>query len=184
MKVLRSGDLISILVANEKWRRTCQLHLISLKFISDNWQQGPIYYSQWLGECYHILARPQHRILRLVCRIGTYNSLIFACNPLPQNKWCQPNNFLFCFSISEFLIPQKVVQSFQLNDKISTKLYAKIFKFMYIRVCQKFGIKVYSRLQADSGQLQFWSEPSEILKIRSSNTPQSVNFNIPWYLEI
>ena len=33
--------------------------------------------------------------------------------------------------------------------------------------------------RADSGQLQFWSEPSEILKMRSSNTPETVAFTIP-----
>ena len=32
---------------------------------------------------------------------------------------------------------------------------------------------------AESGQLQFWSEPSEILNLRSSNTPETVAFNIP-----
>ena len=56
-------------------------------------------------------------------------------------------------------------------------------------------IKVYWRLQfleylrslaetanrAESGQLQFWSEPSEILILRASNTPEPVTFNIPWY---
>ena len=98
--------------------------------------------------------------------------------------------------------------------------YAHIY-----RVSQKFGIKVYWRLQflgylrtlslkfqkartkievvlslpswlsqlnwdsyqvcrADSGQLQFWSEPSEILNLRSSNTPETVAFSIPWYLEV
>ena len=30
---------------------------------------------------------------------------------------------------------------------------------------------------------QFWSEPSEILNLRSSNTPKTVAFTIPWYLE-
>ena len=33
--------------------------------------------------------------------------------------------------------------------------------------------------RADSGQLQFWSEPSEILNVRSSNTPETVAFTIP-----
>ena len=33
--------------------------------------------------------------------------------------------------------------------------------------------------RADSGQLQFWSEPSEISKLRSSNTPETVAFTIP-----
>ena len=28
--------------------------------------------------------------------------------------------------------------------------------------------------------VQFWSEPSEILKLRFSNTPKTVDFNIPW----
>ena len=28
--------------------------------------------------------------------------------------------------------------------------------------------------------VQFWSEPSEILKLRFSNTPETVDFNIPW----
>ena len=32
---------------------------------------------------------------------------------------------------------------------------------------------------AESGQLQFWSQPSEILNLRSSNTPETVAFNIP-----
>ena len=34
---------------------------------------------------------------------------------------------------------------------------------------------------ADSGQLQFWSEPSEILNLRSPNTQETIAFNIPWY---
>ena len=34
---------------------------------------------------------------------------------------------------------------------------------------------------ADSGQLQFWSEPSEILNLRSPNTQKAAAFNIPWY---
>ena len=33
--------------------------------------------------------------------------------------------------------------------------------------------------RADSGQLQFWSEPSEILNVRSLRTPQTVAFTIP-----
>ena len=36
--------------------------------------------------------------------------------------------------------------------------------------------------RAESDQLQFWSEPS-VLNLRSSNTPETVAFNIPWYLE-
>ena len=32
--------------------------------------------------------------------------------------------------------------------------------------------------RADSGQLQFWSKPSEILNLTSSNTPETVAFNI------
>ena len=33
--------------------------------------------------------------------------------------------------------------------------------------------------RADLGQLQFWSEPSEILDLRFSNTPETVAFTIP-----
>ena len=33
--------------------------------------------------------------------------------------------------------------------------------------------------RAESGQLQFWSEPSEILNLRSSSTPETVAFTIP-----
>ena len=33
--------------------------------------------------------------------------------------------------------------------------------------------------RADSEQLQFWSEPSEILNVRSSSTPETVAFTIP-----
>ena len=32
---------------------------------------------------------------------------------------------------------------------------------------------------AELGQLQFWSEPSEILNLWSSNTPKTATFNIP-----
>ena len=34
--------------------------------------------------------------------------------------------------------------------------------------------------RADTGQLQFWSEPS-VLNLWSSNTPETVAFTIPWY---
>ena len=34
---------------------------------------------------------------------------------------------------------------------------------------------------SQSGQLQFWFEPSEILNIRSWNTPETLAFTIPWY---
>ena len=37
---------------------------------------------------------------------------------------------------------------------------------------------------ADSGQLQFWSQSSEILNKRSSSTPEPVAFTIPWCLEV
>ena len=37
--------------------------------------------------------------------------------------------------------------------------------------------------KVESGQLQFWSEPSEISKLRSSNTPKTVAFTIPWCLK-
>ena len=32
--------------------------------------------------------------------------------------------------------------------------------------------------RAESGQLKFWSESSEILNLRSSNTPETVAFTI------
>ena len=35
--------------------------------------------------------------------------------------------------------------------------------------------------RADSGQLQFWSEPSEILDVRFSSTVETVALTIPWY---
>ena len=35
--------------------------------------------------------------------------------------------------------------------------------------------------RADSRQLQFWSEPSEILNLRSSNTPETGLVSISWY---
>ena len=56
---------------------------------------------------------------------------------------------------------------------------------MYIRGCQKFlrylrAIRLAETAnRADPGQLQFWFEPSEILKLRSSNTPETVAFNMP-----
>ncbi len=33
--------------------------------------------------------------------------------------------------------------------------------------------------RAESGQLQFWSEPSKNLNLRSSNTPETTAFTIP-----
>ena len=33
--------------------------------------------------------------------------------------------------------------------------------------------------RAEAGKLQFWSEPSEILNLRSSNTPETVDFTPP-----
>ena len=35
------------------------------------------------------------------------------------------------------------------------------------------------KLSEGSGQLQFWSEPSEILNLRSSNNPEPVASTIP-----
>ena len=34
--------------------------------------------------------------------------------------------------------------------------------------------------RAEPGQLQFWSEPSEILNLRSSNTPETLLVSISW----
>ena len=43
---------------------------------------------------------------------------------------------------------------------------------LYIRGCHTFATKIYWLIQfLEPGQLQFWSEPSEILNLRSSNTP-------------
>ena len=33
-------------------------------------------------------------------------------------------------------------------------------------------------IKAESGHFQFWSEPSEILNVKSSNTPKTVDFTI------
>ena len=41
------------------------------------------------------------------------------------------------------------------------------------------SIRAETASWADSGQLQFWSEPSEILNLRSPNTHETVAFNIP-----
>ena len=49
---------------------------------------------------------------------------------------------------------------------------------------QNLAVSVETANRAESGQLQFWSKPSEILNLRSSNTPETVAFNIPWYLEV
>ena len=60
-------------------------------------------------------------------------------------------------------------------------------KWVMTKVCTV-GDSGFFRLQgilnlkfqkADSGQFQFWSEPSEISKLRSSNTPETVAFTIP-----
>ena len=48
------------------------------------------------------------------------------------------------------------------------------------RFCEGYSL-VETASWADSGQLQFWCEPSEILNLRSSYTPETVAFTIPWY---
>ena len=35
--------------------------------------------------------------------------------------------------------------------------------------------------RAEAGKLQFWSEPSEILNLRSLNTQETVDFTLPRY---
>ena len=45
--------------------------------------------------------------------------------------------------------------------------------------CYEPILKFQTDMYVDSGQLQFWSEPSEILNLRSSNTQESVAFTIP-----
>ena len=45
--------------------------------------------------------------------------------------------------------------------------------------CGKSIVVAETASWADSGQLQFWSEPSEILNLRSPNTQKTVAFNIP-----
>ena len=50
---------------------------------------------------------------------------------------------------------------------------------MYIRGIQDFLDLAETANRAESGQLQFWSEPSENLNIRSSNTPETVVVTIP-----
>ena len=44
---------------------------------------------------------------------------------------------------------------------------------------QNLAVSVETANRAESGQLQFWSKPSEILNLRSSNTPETVAFTIP-----
>ena len=43
----------------------------------------------------------------------------------------------------------------------------------------KFKISAETANRADSGQFQLWSEPSVILNVRSSSTPEPVAFTIP-----
>ena len=40
-------------------------------------------------------------------------------------------------------------------------------------------LAVSAKLRAESGKKQFWSEPSEILNLRSSTTPETVAFKPP-----
>ena len=47
--------------------------------------------------------------------------------------------------------------------------YIEGYSFWGIR-----GPQAETANRAESGQLQFWSEPSEILNLRSSNTPKTV----------
>ena len=63
-------------------------------------------------------------------------------------------------------------------------MYQGIVKATVSRVFEDLKFKMLVSLAetaswAESGQLQFWSKPSEILNLRSSNTPKTAAFAIP-----
>ena len=47
-------------------------------------------------------------------------------------------------------------------------------------VVEDLKFKIETANCAESGKHQFWSEPSEILNLRSSTTPETVAFTLPW----
>ena len=59
-----------------------------------------------------------------------------------------------------------------------TSRYQGIFKSTISGVFEDLSLAETAN-SAESGQLQFWSEPSEILNLRSPNTQETVAFNIP-----
>ena len=52
--------------------------------------------------------------------------------------------------------------------------------FKVSRFCEGYSLAETAN-RAESGQFQFWSEPSEILNLRSSNNPETVAFTKPLY---
>ena len=50
---------------------------------------------------------------------------------------------------------------------------------LFIGICCELNVLQFKGKSRKKKQLQFWSEPSEILKSRSSNTPETVAFDKP-----
>ena len=71
------------------------------------------------------------------------------------------------------LVPPRLLLS---SD--NSRMYSRGVKSLVIRYIEGYSLAETAN-RAESGQLQFWSEPSEILNLRSSNTPETVAFNIP-----
>ena len=68
----------------------------------------------------------------------------------------------------------------QKQSKVCTLGGVKSLVSRYIEGYSFWGI-AETASRAESGQLQFWSQPSEILNLRSWYTSETVAFNIPRY---
>ena len=67
---------------------------------------------------------------------------------------------------------------FRLQGIVKTTV-SRVLEDLKFKNSEGFGPIAEKTSQAESGQHKFWSEPSEILNFRSSNTPKTAAFNIP-----
>ena len=70
-----------------------------------------------------------------------------------------------------FISKQSLLRLLKTINFCSIKLIKNKKKQFLQRILQEIILKIMI-LRADSGQLQFWSEPSKILNVRSSSTPE------------
>ena len=62
--------------------------------------------------------------------------------------------------------------------------YLRTLSFKFLKARTKIEVVLSLPCWLFQFSSQFWSKPSEILDLRSSNTPDTVTLTIPWYLEV
>ena len=111
-----------------------------------------------------------------------------------STDWINNLIFILLFQINQSTYSQKVCGSkvgrhYAMDTFINPKAQkdsegCRVLLTLHYRVINRtVGCLSLARTanKAEPGQLQFWSEPPEILNLRSSNTPKTIGFTLPWY---